>query len=312
MKTINIANELDKYDKDYSYLPKDTYIKYGKEWDMIASKNEFIHYQEKIKIIRNEIYEKNLSPLERLMYAYDYVKSKPFKMSNDDSKNGLPHLTIDGDSIVCRGYCSLLNEILFGDEDIKISDISFEVYNEKKELIDYHDRNLVIVNDQKYKIKGAYFLDPTADSYNEENKKIFGSDYQKTDLYEYFLRKLTDKKLFYGNYFYNVLQLETDNNLTIHPTFVENQDKRLEELFTLYEKEDLSYILENTFANFFENMSMDEIRKCVFIENVEFETFTQIALNVRKSKGLNNKELQKEYERIVRINEPFFLTREKN
>lgn len=312
MNKMNIANETNKYNKDYSSLSDDTLIKYGTDWDMVASKKEFIEYQEKINQIRKEIYEKDLSPLERLMYAYDYVKSKTFKMSDDDSKNGLPHLTIDGDSIVCRGYCLLLNEILYEDPDIKISDVSFEVYNKEKELFDYHDRNLVIIKDEKYKIRGAYFLDPTGDSYKKEYEQVFGSDYKKTDLYGYFLRKITDEELFHTDFEYNISQLEIDDKLTIHPSFVENQEKRLEELFTLYPKEDLSYLLETTFANLFENMDIDTIRDYIFVDNLAFETLMQVVLNVRKAKGLNGEELQKEYERIARINEPFFDKKDTN
>ena len=61
---IVISNKRNKYYQDYSSVPDDAIIKYGKDWDEFCEKN-FLEYQEKIIELKQIFRKCNLSPIEK-------------------------------------------------------------------------------------------------------------------------------------------------------------------------------------------------------------------------------------------------------
>ena len=97
----------------------------------------------------------NLSPLEKIIYTYDIVKYREYKESYGDLKYSRDlDKVVQGESIVCVGYSNLFNAILRGMGFNAISLIS----TEKR-----HQRSMVYIYDEKYKIDGIYAFDPTFD-----------------------------------------------------------------------------------------------------------------------------------------------------
>ena len=183
--SYDIRNNQNKYYQDYTKLEELTLITYGKHQDMYCIKKDFLKYQKKILELKNIFRTNNLSPIEKLIIAYDIVKQKTYKQGPNDTISGTPHNILFNDFINCRGYTNLLLEILDG-ENIKIVEQSLTVFDKNKKFIDRHGRCTVILDDDKYNIHGLFIMDPTFDCYYEENKEYLDSDLKPTDLYCYF------------------------------------------------------------------------------------------------------------------------------
>lgn len=120
-----------------------------------------------IKGVSDSILELGLSPMETIMYTYDYVRNREYKAENQDedpSKSRDLTSIILGDKIVCVGFANLFDAIIYnmgirGKEVSLISKSSEEIYG--------HRRNLVYVKDNKYDIDGVYYFDATFDCKKE-------------------------------------------------------------------------------------------------------------------------------------------------
>ncbi len=103
--------------------------------------------------------DKELSPYEKYLYAYDIVTKFSYNeeekgQNNDISRHLITILT--GDKIVCAGYANLLSELC--------NRLGLSCYTQgvnKNHAICY-----VRIDDDKWGIHGIYASDPTADSQN--------------------------------------------------------------------------------------------------------------------------------------------------
>ena len=145
-RTINISRDENKYYKDYSAVPDDAIIKYGPDFDELCDKETFLEYQKKIVELKQIFRMNQLSPIEKLMIAYDIARIKPYSLSSNESLNGLPHEILSGKNISCRGYCTLLIELL-DSEGIKIKNQGLDVFDKDGNLVDGHARCSVILDD---------------------------------------------------------------------------------------------------------------------------------------------------------------------
>ena len=87
--TVNIGSTIDIYNYDYSYLDKlakETKISITNRFFEEVEYEEFKSQIEGIKWYRSLINNSDLSPLEKLIYAYDIMKSFPY---NKDPKNDI-------------------------------------------------------------------------------------------------------------------------------------------------------------------------------------------------------------------------------
>lgn len=154
-------------------------------------------------IIKKNVYlvnKQNYSPLEKLIRAYLIVtnreyKEEPMLISRSTSMSRSVYGLLNSEYIVCEGYAKYLKAIIDECKDpnlavfenavakLQVAEIEElkklaaqnDLANLKKwlnqknlnsafRLIGPHQTNLVYIKDDKYKIDGFYYLDPTEDS----------------------------------------------------------------------------------------------------------------------------------------------------
>jgi len=186
IKFINQNKELNitLYSKNYSYvvnsLKNENYpnlkIKFENSENPISYK-EFYDMYNKLDEIIKFINHYDLSPLEKVFLVYDIVKANEYNKEGKDehySKSRDLNQVVNGDKIVCVGYANLINYLL---TNLEIKNKCIITYNKERKI--GHQKNFLYLNDKKYGIKGAFFLDVTADRKKNE-------DY--IDNYKYFLK----------------------------------------------------------------------------------------------------------------------------
>lgn len=143
-----------------------------------VSLTEFVNVGNDIKKEAEVIKSHHNSPLENLMYVYDYVRRKPYQdVKNDESS--IPRdldSVIHGNHIVCVGYSNHF-KALCDELSIPCRVYHLEPVNDD----DYgHARNIVYLKDTKYDINGIYFCDCSWDSKKRKNDEYLNS-------YHYFM-----------------------------------------------------------------------------------------------------------------------------
>lgn len=122
-----------------------------------CSVDEFITMRKNIDKIVNEIKEKNLSNLEKIIYAYDIVKKYNYKGSNNMDGRQL-HKIFTTDNLVCSGYARIISQVL---EELKIKSGIYKLITKDNIL---HARSFVHIIDEKYNINALYSMEPTWES----------------------------------------------------------------------------------------------------------------------------------------------------
>lgn len=148
----------------------------------VIGNNRLINFKEysetvlAINKMANEINRFDFSPLEKIMYAYDLVRSRVFKEvdENDDKmKSRTLSSVLLGDKIVCAGY-TIVFKTLLKKLGIDANEIIFcDVDNTTG-----HVRNEIYVKDEKYGVDGVYYFDPTWDSKQSENDDSYLLSYK--------------------------------------------------------------------------------------------------------------------------------------
>lgn len=121
----------------------------------------FDDYKKTVEIISSvveKIKSYNMSPLEEIMYAFDYARDRIYVPETEEEKytksRDLTSVLL-GDKIVCVGYAEIFDKILKG-----LGYLS-SVY-----IIDFgkpkHAINIAYIKDDKYGVEGIYYFDPTA------------------------------------------------------------------------------------------------------------------------------------------------------
>ena len=153
----------------------------------------------------------NLSPFEELMYAYDIVRNRVYKDDeNDKSKSRDLTSALFGDSIVCVGFSNIYNAIIkyLGFNKIRKVDTKLDENGEGHEFI------FMYIQDAKYDIDGAYFIDPTNDCKIDEYDKYYLNDY-------YFFAKTMEE---FEDYIYDGNLLFSNGIVTTNELFDKMND----------------------------------------------------------------------------------------
>ena len=110
----------------------------------------------------NKYSTEDLSVLEKITLAYDYVKSFSYNEQNDDKRIDSRSIakSINSGNIVCEGYSRIFCQLL--DEMGISSNLVFIEPNEKEK--GGHVRVMVDVKDEKYNVSDVFAFDPTWDS----------------------------------------------------------------------------------------------------------------------------------------------------
>ena len=135
---------------------------------------DFGEYSNTVTIIEkivNEVRMLDLSPIETIMYVYDFVKERVYEDVADgedlDNSRDLSKVLL-GKKIVCTGYTKIFNAIL--------KRLGFAVHESILDSLEDeagHVRSEIYVIDPKYHLDGVYFFDSTWDSKQSEEDENY-------------------------------------------------------------------------------------------------------------------------------------------
>lgn len=140
-----------------------------------STKDKIENMNSIINTLIGEVQSKNLSPIEQVMYVYDYVKS--FEFVKDDTsieKRQVDSVLIDNKA-ADAGFSDTFNEILrrMGFKTAIIESFVGDVS---------HMNSIVEIIDSKYEINGIYNFDSIFDSSNENSYAFFGRTMEEFNL----------------------------------------------------------------------------------------------------------------------------------
>ena len=258
---------------------------------------------DKITEYRNLVNNYGLSPLEKLMRAYDIMKEYKYKESDKIIDTYAPDKMVSEKNITCVGYSIMMNEILMGLEDnIKVGnvDITPKHIEGKSEG---HKRNIVRIDDDKYNIHGLYFLDVTWDSYDERFSQIY-DDYHILDLYKHFLIPFSEyEKVFPKDS--KPISIFSDNIMKkINDDW--SKDHLNEILIGLGEDEKESLLNEYRITFFNDIEKIKDKFKYVCASRLPYETLLNVIARVRVAEGYKYEELKEELLRASKTFKEFY------
>lgn len=304
-------------------------IGYDKIFYTTDSYSTFKGLVESMKWYKQIIKAYDLSPLEKLTLAYDIMKTFPYNESNNDGLDSREvHRIIETGNIVCVGYTAMLEEMLENiDNNIKMGDFSVACF-EKDEvtLRGYHSRSMVNIDDDKYNVHGLYALDATWDSIDEDGKEKYGDDYDALSLYKYFLVPFTEYSDFYPydsvpKFFEGKLASLNEHldkeSITEEATKLDNITKESDE----DNKNELDDLLNISFSIKKEDSIFDDYKLQGILDNekddskklrrfdskrLSFNNFLRLIKNVRLAEGYKDEYLDKEVQKVARINSKYY------
>lgn len=164
---INIVEKLEEQYQGYDNI----YIKVDGN-DEPISLTEYRQTTEIIDGVVNRIKSYNLSPLEQIIYAYDYARDRIYqKEQHGEAPTTSRDLTrvLLGDEIVCVGYARIFIAIL---KKLGINAAEYTVQGSE-----YHSIAIAHIKDEKYGIDSIYYFDPTFDRKRDETNNHFNRYY---------------------------------------------------------------------------------------------------------------------------------------
>lgn len=191
---------LDEIDISYLIKLKEIFKNTNNLYFMIKGNTVLINYNDclntfkYIEDIALDSKKYNFSPLEQIMYIYDNIRDRIYKLENEDEDKNISRdlsKVILGNKIVCQGYANIFDAVL---RILKFNTQIVYLLNEKSG----HARNMVQIIDKKYNINGVYYFDTTWDSKKNENDIEFLLSYKYFALtkieFEKYNKKYIDKR----------------------------------------------------------------------------------------------------------------------
>lgn len=274
-----------------------------------SSYDDFKGLSETMKWYRQIIKDYPLSPVEKLTFAYDILKTLEYSETEDTRESRAPFKIVKTGHIVCVGYTAMLQEIFDElDENIKIGDFSLTCYDrDNKTVLGLHNRAIAIVEDEKYGIHGAYALDPTWDSYKENGQEKIDSEYTALDSYDYFMvpfkeykntfKHDSDINFFTGDISYLNSNLN-DANIDKAITTIDRQNEQKEDELSYSRREPLlNYEIKEMFPEKSEKEIIESFKSNKIPNNIMME----IIRNVRLAEGYSKEQIDTEIEKVSRI-----------
>lgn len=140
---------------------KDIYVNVTNDKGL-CTLDEFINMRKFFNYFKHQFSSYQLSPIEKITIAYDYVKFFAYNPEITDRLTDSRSIakSISSGYIVCESYSNIFCQLL---QELDID--SYLVYTDKNGRIPGgHVRNIVDIYDEKYRISGKYVFDPTWDS----------------------------------------------------------------------------------------------------------------------------------------------------
>lgn len=297
--------------EDLDKLSEEVEVRIRYDLSETSSYDNFKGLYETMKWYRSIIKDYPLSPVEKLAFAYDILKTLEYNETEkeDAMESRTPHKIIKTGHIVCAGYTAMLKEIFKEfDPNITIGSFGVTCYeDDDKTLRGFHSRSVAVINDEKYGIHGAYALDPTWDSYKEKGKEKIDSEYTALDLYRYFMVPFSEYKkvfkhdsnikFFEGEASYLNTNL-SDENIDKAISTISRQDEQKEGELPFKRKEKvINYELKNILPKENEQQILELFKA----KSIPPSTMMQIIRNVRLAEGYNKEQIDTEMEKVSRI-----------
>ncbi len=313
--TLSLQNKtyprLEKYNHQ---IP--IFINYGS--GMNARYEEFMSMRSTIDWYKSLIMEGNLSPAEKLTFAYDIIKSFSYQENHEDKmKSRHIHSIIQSGDIVCRGYAEFLVQLL---KKLQIPATEFSVTTKDENNHDVgHARVLVNLDDDKYDIHGVFSLDSTWDSRRSKLSLVEDMNGQKQIRYA---QNPTDKEQksydglsLYRNFLVPYEEYSKayplDSNPYLFRAIKENQP--LSKKIGIDQFDIKSILDEKNYAQetqtekdalFSTEIPEEEIReKVIYSKKPSLHTFQQMIARVRKEEGYSDENIQENVESTVELNQ---------
>lgn len=138
-------------------INEEIYLSYD---NTLSSLEDFIVMRFTIDYYKSLIESYDLSPLEKITFAYDLIKSFPYHENKEDKADSRKiHLIVKNGNIVCVGYTKFLNQLL---SELGIKTYTAHVVTNQGGH--KHQRSLIKVDDDKYNIHEICAFDATLDS----------------------------------------------------------------------------------------------------------------------------------------------------
>jgi len=139
-----------------------------KTWDVQEVENA----NSQIMDTANNIRKNNFTPLEKLLAAYLKTTTRDYVSGDENahySESRSVYSVLNSEKIVCVGFAEILKALIqeIGDENIKIYSNTVDCAEEGDNTYGKHRNVIVYIKDDKYKIDGYYYLDPTWDCGHE-------------------------------------------------------------------------------------------------------------------------------------------------
>lgn len=297
--------------KELDELSKKVEIRVRTKLTETMSWDDFRGLSESMKWYKSIINDYPLSPVEKLAFAYDILKTFEYNetKTSDKFESRDPGKIIKTGHIVCAGYTSMLEEIFKElDSNIKIGEFGVTCYADDDITVrGYHSRAFAVVDDDKYNIYGAYALDPTWDSYKKNGKEKLGENYTALDLYKYFMVPFSEYKRVFEhdsniNFFAGeISHLNSDlssDSLDKAISKVERQEEQKEgELpFKRYDSI-FNYELKDVLPNYSDSQILEKFKAT----KIPSSTMMQIIRNVRLAEGYTQEQIDEEMNKVSRI-----------
>ena len=125
-----------------------------------CSLEEFVAMRETLNYYKSLIEGKNFSQLEKVMFAYDLIKSFEYQEAEVKSDSRTIHNIVRDGKIVCVGFAKFFTQLL-NEMGISGEVVSVNVLRDGQQF--GHARNITKIDDDKYNIHGVYAFDPTWD-----------------------------------------------------------------------------------------------------------------------------------------------------
>lgn len=289
--TVFLDNKTDKNLQTLEKFSKKLPIKinYG---DVVETDYEgFASMRATIDWYKEIINKNDLSQAEKVLFAYDIIKSFQYNESKEDKNHSryIPEIIKTG-NIVCVGYSSFLKELL-NELGIKADTFSVMTPNDNNQgELTGHRRNIIALDDDKYNIHGIFTLDATWDSkrknlslvrdekkqrqvrFNPLKTDTIEKSYEDLSLYRHFLIPYSDYEILYPR----------DTKPGIYNDIITGK-------FETSQKE----------ALLGKNISNEEAQNIIRnTKRPNLETFTKLLRNVREKEGYGTETISKTKESI--------------
>jgi len=285
----------------------DLQISYGDLYK--CSLEEFTAMRETIDWFNDLIRSTNLSPAEKLLYAYDIMKTFKYKENNEQKEQSrYLHNIVMSDYIVCVGYAKFMEQLLL-ENGIPAEEIGVTC-NLDKEQPDGHARTFVRLDDDKYDIHGVFCIDATWDSTRSQLVLVETKDNEHYVQYKVNEGDTVERNFNTESLYRNFLVTAADYPKVYPKDSVPALMRRtIEGTIDELKKEpetylDRDYSSTNSIeALFGPNANLDDVKDYMRVKRPSLETFKNMLFNVRLAQGYTKEEALESISESIELNQ---------